>query len=81
MRDEAKIPTPKEVQEIFKYTYLFYTKWIAVKEIDWNQLLEDARELESQYPFDLCKKILVGLVNVLEQVYMNNATKRSEDDG
>jgi hypothetical protein len=70
MRDETKIPTPKEVQEIFKYTYLFYTKWIAVKEINWNEALDEARELESRYPFELCRMMLVEIVNIIEKTHM-----------
>lgn len=70
MRENKQLPTPEEVKEIFKYTYLFYTKWIAVKDIVWDAVLEEAREIEQKYPFDLCARILVGTLDVIDANYM-----------
>lgn len=74
MRDSN--PTPKEVQLIYKDTYNFYLKWIAVKgEIDWKVLIADAHEIEQKYPFELCTKMLVELVAVIETAYMERMNK------
>jgi hypothetical protein len=60
-------PTQEQVRLIFSDTYKFYTKWIAVKEIDnWQLVLDDAHAIESQHPFELCIKILVELVMIIE---------------
>jgi hypothetical protein len=70
---EADNPTPKDVQEIFKFTYLFYTKWIAVKEPKWDELISESHSLEQKYPYDLCRTILVELVAALETDYMERS--------
>jgi len=81
MRENKQLPTPEEVKEIFKYTYLFYTKWIAVKENEWSQLMDEARELEQKYPYELCIEMLLKILDILEETYMSNKTERSENNG
>ena len=63
---ETQNPTPKEVQEVYRDTYNFYTKYIAVKEINWDLVLAESHEIEGRYPFRLTVKILVELINVIE---------------
>lgn len=73
----SQIPTPQQVKGIFSEVYVLYTKWIAVKEPDWDKLLEESREIEQKYPFDLCRKMLSEMINVIENSYM----ERGNDNG
>lgn len=64
-------PTPEEVRLIFRDVYNFYTKWINIEnEENWSDLLNDIRDLEKKYPFDLCIKMLLETMNVIERYYM-----------
>lgn len=67
---QTRNPSPTEVRSIFSDTYNFYTKWIAVKEIDWDLLLSESHEIEGKYECELCCKILVELIAVIETNYM-----------
>lgn len=73
----SQIPTPQQVKEIFSNVYLLYTKWIAVKEPDWDKLIDESREIETRYPYELCRKMLVEVVSVIENSYMG----RSKSNG
>ena len=78
MENDNRNPTHKEVQFIFKDTYNFYLKWVAVKEVvNWEDVLEDGRLIERQYPFELCRKILLELIDIIEKNYM----ERTQSDG
>lgn len=70
MNESEGIPSNEQVRLIFKDTYNFYTKWIAVNEPDWDALITETREIEQRYPFELCRKILVELVAIIEACYM-----------
>ena len=59
-------PTQEQVRLIFSDTYKFYLKWIAVKDIDWGLVIAESHDIEAKYPFELCIKILVELVAVIE---------------
>jgi hypothetical protein len=59
-------PDNEQVRLIFKDTYNFYFKWIAVKEPDWEEVLSEGRTLEKKYPFHLCWIILSELISTLE---------------
>lgn len=69
----GQVPIPQQVKGIFADTYVFYTKWIAVKEPDWDELLRETRQLEKKYPFDLSRKMLVEVVAVIEKTYMERS--------
>jgi len=73
----SQIPTPQQVKGIFSEVYVLYTKWIAVKEPDWDKLLAESREIEQKYPFDICRKMLSEVINVIENSYM----ERGNDNG
>lgn len=77
MNENEVFPNNEQVKDIFKFTYLFFQKWITVKNVDWGALMADVRMLEKKYPFELCRKILVELVSIIETSYMG----RSEIDG
>jgi hypothetical protein len=59
-------PNNEQVRLIFRDTYIYYTKWIAVKEPDWDLVLSEGRILEAKYPFELCRKILVEIISIIE---------------
>ena len=75
--DNEIFPNNEQVRLIFKDTYNFYTKWIAVKEPDWSEVMEEVYKLEAAYPFNLCRKILVEIVAIIEAKVM----ERSKQDG
>jgi hypothetical protein len=77
MNNSECVPSNEQVRLIYKDTYNYYTKWIAVKDPDWSEVMAEAHRLEAKYPFGLCRKILVELVSVIEASYM----KRSENNG
>lgn len=64
------LPDTEQVRLIFKDTYNFYTKWTAVKEPDWSEVMAEVYSLEVKYPFELCRKILVEIVAIIEANYM-----------
>lgn len=69
----------KTAVSILTDTYNFYTKWIAVKEIDWDLLLSESHEIEGKYECELCRKILIEVVMIIEADYMNR--KGSAENG
>ena len=70
MSKNEVFPNNEKVKDIFKYTYLFFQKWIAVKEVNWDELMVEVRTLEKTYPFELCRKILVELTAIIESKSM-----------
>jgi hypothetical protein len=66
-------PTPEQVKLIFKDTYNFYLKWIAVNEVDWGMVISESHEIEAKYPFELNRKILVEIVAVIQADYMGRS--------
>jgi len=77
MNKNEVFPDSQQVRKIFKDTYNFYTEWVAVKEIDWEALMIEVRQIEQTHPFELCRKILVELLSIIEATHM----ERSEIDG
>lgn len=59
-------PNADQVRLIYKDTYNFYTKWIAVKELNWETVIAESRDIEQKHPFELCRKILVEVVAIIE---------------
>jgi hypothetical protein len=67
-------PDNENVRLIFKDTYYFYLKWIAVKDkINWDLVISESHDIEIKYPFELCRKILVEIVAVIETAYMERS--------
>jgi hypothetical protein len=59
------------IRLIFKETYLFYTKWKSISNpADWSTLMQEARELNEKYPYPLCRRILLELVEIIEAEFM-----------
>ena len=73
MSEEIRNPSPTEVRSIFSVTYNFYLKWIAVKLVDWDLVISESREIEGKYPYELTRKILVEIVNILEANQMKGS--------
>ncbi|HWT74357.1 MAG TPA: hypothetical protein VN258_06525 [Mobilitalea sp.] len=67
---EERNPTFQEVQSFFNEEYAFLKKWIAVKEPDWDKLLEESRELERKHPFKYCLDRIVSTVELIDHSYM-----------
>lgn len=64
------------VRMIFKETYLFYTKWKDISNpADWSTLMQDARELNEKYPYSLCRRILLELVEIIEDGFKEKEVK------
>jgi NAD-dependent DNA ligase len=57
-------PTPEQVRQIFRDTYQFYIEnQEPVTDNDHDIILQEADRLQNEYPFELCKKILAGLID------------------
>ena len=74
---ELRNPNPREVQLVYKDTYIFFTKWFNVAEPNWDEIISESHDLEAKYPFELTVKILVELVGIIEKYYM----ERNENNG
>jgi hypothetical protein len=74
---ENRNPTFEEVQAFFNAEYAFLKKWIAVKEPDWNALLDECREFEKKFPFKYCIDRIVSTINLIEKTYM----ERKDENG
>ena len=71
---EVKTPTPDQVKLIYKDTYYLYIKYQnCYKDEEWIELVNETHELSHKYPFDLCKVILVELLEIIEKVYMSKS--------
>jgi hypothetical protein len=72
MSDTGKrIPSLSEVKDIFRDTYNFYLKWRGINNADaWPQLIEEAEQLNRKYQCDLCQRMLVELVEIIEAEFM-----------
>ena len=65
-------PNSEQVKQIFKYTYLIYVKFKDAKtDQDFKNLVNECHELERQYPFELCEKILLEICQVIDRDYKN----------
>ena len=55
------------VKLIYKDTYNFYQKWKSISSpAEWDALMEDVRDLNEKYPYPLCRRILLELVEIIE---------------
>ena len=66
-----KYPNHEEIKGIFNETYnAFYKKWKDISTLDdWDNLMLDARELNNKHPYPLCQKILLELIEVIEDEF------------
>lgn len=71
-----KNPTPKQVQEIYKYTYMIFTKYKdSDTDQDFRNLLNECHKLHEKYPFKICENQLMDVCNVIDGYYKRrNAT-------
>ena len=62
------IPDHETVKQIFNETYnVFYLKWKSISNpADWKALMQDVRDLNEKYPYPLCRRILLELVEIIE---------------
>ncbi|ROR28371.1 hypothetical protein EDD66_105313 [Mobilisporobacter senegalensis] len=67
---ENNIPSPEQVRLIFKDTYNFYVKYKKYLNNDeWMELVREIHEIYQAHPFELCKIILVELLDIFEESY------------
>lgn len=61
-------PSHEKIRQIFNDTYnVFYKKWKSISNLsDWDALMQDAREMNKKYPYPLCRRILLELVEIIE---------------
>lgn len=60
--------------KIMTDTYKLYVKYKnCYKDEEWADLVKETHELSHRYPFDLCKAILVELLEIIEKVYMSKS--------
>lgn len=68
---DKNILTQEKIRSIFNDTYNnFYIKYKDVSNPDWDNLLDEARQINKKHNCKLCRGILVELVNALEQEHM-----------
>lgn len=56
MNENEVFPNNEQVKDIFKFTYLFFQKWITVKNVDWGALMADVRMLEKNIRLNCVEK-------------------------
>jgi hypothetical protein len=65
--EQNKVPTPEDVKQIYKYTYLLYEQYKdSQTEQDFISLRDATIELEKKYPFEYMQKMLIGITEVIE---------------
>lgn len=65
-----KHPNNEDIRLIYKDTYNFYQKWKDISSLDdWVILVREARDLNNKYPYSLCERILLELVEVIEEEF------------
>lgn len=66
-----KYPNNEVIRNIFNETYnVFYKKWKSISNpADWDRLMQDVRELNQKYPYSLCRKMLLELVEIIEDEF------------
>ena len=63
-------PNSEQVKQIFKYTYLLYTKYKDSKtELDYQNLVKECHKLIKKYSFELCEGILLEICKVINKNY------------
>ena len=69
MNDNSN-PTPEQVKQIFKYTYLIYIKLKDSKtNEEFKNLVKECHELKNKYPFEMCDNFLLQICNVIDRDY------------
>lgn len=68
MENSNKYPSHVEIRNIFNETYnVFYKKWKSISNpADWDILMQEVRDLNRKYPYSLCQRILLELVEIIE---------------
>lgn len=67
---EERNPTFQEVQSFFNAEYAFLKKWIAVKELNWDELLEESRQLDRKFTHKYFRDRIISTVDYIEKSYM-----------
>lgn len=76
----AQTPTPEQIRLIFKETYNFFTKYNNIhKDEEWEELIKKTHELYKKYPFKLCEKLLVELLEVIEKYNKEKSSMESSE--
>jgi hypothetical protein len=73
MTEKVKyIPSHEEVRQIFNETYnVFYRKWKDISNPDdWPKLMQEMHEIDDKYQCELCSKILLELVVVIQNEFL-----------
>jgi hypothetical protein len=66
------LPDQEQVKLIFKDTYLFYTRWVNTLTLsNAGQLMQDVRRLNEKYDCELCRQLLLNLVECIEEDFLN----------
>ncbi len=64
-------PDQDQVRLIFRDTYNFYLKYKDISDPeDWIPLIQDMRRIDRDYPCELCRRILLELVKIIEHEFM-----------
>lgn len=76
MTEKVKhIPSHEEVRNIFNETYnVFYKKWRNISnQDDWPRLMQEMHEINDKYQCELCSKILLELVVVIQNEFLKRS--------
>jgi len=73
------IPNDLTVKDIFRDTYLLYIKYKFIQtEPEFINLISDAREITKLYPYELCEKMLVDVIDVIDLGWRHRNIKLEE---
>lgn len=59
-------PTPEQVKDIFRDTYLFYIKYINIHtDSECRSMMKESNELYNKYPFEITKSMLIQICETI----------------
>ena len=63
-------PTPNQIKEIFKHTYLWFEKYKdSSSDQDFIDMVREGKEIRDRYNFEFTEDLIIGLEEVIEDYY------------
>lgn len=73
--DRAK-PNPEEIKDIFKHIFLWFEKWKeAETDKEWEDLIEEARQIRDKYNFRLTEMMIIELERTIESYWRDRKVR------
>ena len=63
-------PTPTQIKEIYKYTYLWFEKYKdSSSDQDFIDMVREGKEIRDRYNFKFTEGLIIGLEEIIEEYY------------